>query len=1134
MAVVSAVAIGAALLVTQQFSPAHAQVDPWYTIEEVAPGIEATDHEISDDGRTILAWNRTSSVLIDVQSGASTMLPSLETTSLFDGTIRRPLDTLSSSGNHVTGSDSSGKLHIYDVATGALSTLPPSLQPLDGSVADISPNGQRMLLIQTRSAGPNGHDEVRNLATAFLDVGQIVEHPNPTFEVNRTVRLGTVSNDWGTFWFTEQAEAGQHIERVVRWDRVSGATLTAEAPPSDRPANAGPFWTPRNRWMTTGQPLTFHTLDDLVRIDPDSMSVSTVTDYDGPLGSAVWTTSTDRIVYTESEQTLAENLFASSPGAEPRRLTLGLDGKPATSRHLASSVAVSPDGRTVVFSSPATNLIGGIDDGEPHSYLVRFSSDASSPGPPTVPLWPEPADSTVEEVTGIDEEIWATALSDDGSTHLITTASGSTLIDAAGARRTLAPIHVLLGQLIHSRGTMNSDGTLIYAFDSDEQLVRVQDLKTGEITSVEVAVDPVVAQDPWEVQAVSDISGDGSTMALRIFNSGFLTQYALFDVASNTATILVPEITGSIVNARPTRLAEDGNVVYLSEYFEEVQRGEVIWDRRTDERVYAERPVDAQYPTTFTVSEDGNWIAWIADGELRIAPRKYPNSYDVVDTPGLDTVVSFYLAPSGRVVFSAGVPGSNLQSVEWYVWDGPGATARLLFDLPTDDPVRHVEVSRDAETVVALTAPYDTFNCCRREGARVFRVSLDPLAPRDPVATTTTTTTTTLPVATDPSTPTTTPGGSTTDPPTATTTPTTPGPGTPTQPGPGSVDVAQRVLDTRADAPVAANEQQCVRAIGADPGDFVVANVTPVRADGVGFGTVHAFGVPAGDTSSVNYSVGSTDPNVAITQVGVDGLFCFTNGDTGASTDVIIDQLLVTGSRAFTPASTSGAVRILNTRLIGGIIGPGEERCASTGASPGSFAVVNVTPVQATGRGFATMHARGAPVGATSNVNYDIGSIDPNVAIVEVGIGGEVCFTNSLGASTHAVVDHLLTMAAPTTDSPVARIMNTRDEAAGPTIASGETRCAATVAAEPGQYVMVNVTPIRASGRGFATIHSSDTAAGDTSNVNYDVGSIDPNVAIVEVGTDRKICVTNSESATVDVVIDQMHVIDRSLLMADG
>jgi hypothetical protein len=316
--------------------------------------------------------------------------------------------------------------------------------------------------------------------------------------------------------------------------------------------------------------------------------------------------------------------------------------------------------------------------------------------------------------------------------------------------------------------------------------------------------------------------------------------------------------------------------------------------------------------------------------------------------------------------------------------------------------------------------------------------------------------------------------------------------------------------------------------VGAAPGDHAVLNVTPVNASGAGHGTVHASGAASGATSNVNFDLGSVDPNVAVTEVGADGKICFSNS-AHSTVDVVVDQLATGSAAAFSPPTTDGAVRLVDTRsgLGASTLAPSAMVCvAAVGALPGDFAVLNVTPVNASGAGHGTMHAGGQVPGATSNVNFNIGTAGPNVAVTEVGADGRVCFSNSQHAMVDVVIDQMATGAADAFSAPsgqgAARLMDTRSGLGATTLAPSAVACVAAVGAVPGEFAVVNVTPVNATGLGFGTVHAGGQAAGGTSNVNFAVGSADPNVAITEVGADGRICFTNSRHSNVDVIIDQL------------
>ena len=81
--------------------------------------------------------------------------------------------------------------------------------------------------------------------------------------------------------------------------------------------------------------------------------------------------------------------------------------------------------------------------------------------------------------------------------------------------------------------------------------------------------------------------------------------------------------------------------------------------------------------------------------------------------------------------------------------------------------------------------------------------------------------------------------------------------------------------------------------------------------------------------------------------------------------------------------------------------------------SPGDAALVNLTPVAATGAGDGQLVSSDVAVApVASNVNYRPGSVDPNVGVARIGADGRVCFVNARHASVHLVADHLGTIDA--------------------------------------------------------------------------------------------------------------------------
>jgi len=337
--------------------------------------------------------------------------------------------------------------------------------------------------------------------------------------------------------------------------------------------------------------------------------------------------------------------------------------------------------------------------------------------------------------------------------------------------------------------------------------------------------------------------------------------------------------------------------------------------------------------------------------------------------------------------------------------------------------------------------------------------------------------------------------------------------------------------------PLDRGERVCFQADGA-AGDVAVVNLTPVRAGGVGHGVLTASSVDdVPDASNVNYAPGTVDPNVAVAPVGDDGRVCYHNADR-APVHLVADHLATLRRSVFVPARPDGLpARLADTRAGGRPIGPDERRCFAVSGDPGDVAIVNLTPVRASARGYALLVASdvSAPADA-SNVNYAPGTVDPNVALAPIGADGQVCFENR-GASVDLVADHLGTVDAsvvtPATASGVPlRSLDTRQ--GGQQVAAGARRCFA-VAGQPGDVAVVNLTPVRAVGTGHGVLVGGDDASAPAaSNVNFRPGSVDPNLGWAAIGADGTVCFRNADRAAVDLVADHLVTIAASAVTLAG
>ena len=344
--------------------------------------------------------------------------------------------------------------------------------------------------------------------------------------------------------------------------------------------------------------------------------------------------------------------------------------------------------------------------------------------------------------------------------------------------------------------------------------------------------------------------------------------------------------------------------------------------------------------------------------------------------------------------------------------------------------------------------------------------------------------------------------------------------------------IVEPVDPTEPAGQIAASSTYCVPAVGARPGEFIGVNITPVNATRNGNGSLHSSDDDPPSTANVNFRAGSVDPNVAFAQVGADGEVCFTNSVHGP-VDVVMDALVVADADSFELPSESGAVRIADTRsgteLGGSTLSASETRCvAATGGTAGQFAGVNITPVNATTNGNGSLHSSDDDPPSTANVNFAAGSVDPNLAFAQIGADGNVCFTNSIHGPVDIVMDLLIlgdesAFTSPTSDGAV-RLVDTRTNTGASTFNASQTQCFGVQGADPADWIGVNLTPVQATTNGNGALHSSDDDPPSTANVNFRLGSVDPNLALVEVGADGEVCFTNSIHGPVDLVADELIV----------
>ncbi|MDJ0771659.1 MAG: hypothetical protein QNJ12_22930, partial [Ilumatobacter sp.] len=476
---------------------------------------------------------------------------------------------------------------------------------------------------------------------------------------------------------------------------------------------------------------------------------------------------------------------------------------------------------------------------------------------------------------------------------------------------------------------------------------------------------------PWLPSEVDDADARGRYVLVWA-TSGSLGRVRSFLVDTTTKQVLTPDGLGETNSARG-RISPDGRIVTWVEYASVGATDRFVrWDRTTGVRAAVQRPAEHDgFIRAWSASPDLEWVTfWSSDpsvlpGLVDVTPRLFrrhlPSGLtQAVLEPTNHQDVSATIHNGGRVIIKQPAP----------TLPGPGGTTpydgdQLFYSDGDGDPIQITQgpggelptgplhglapfSSRADATRIVLSSLAENLDGSKGGfSARVYRIYEATL---------------------------------------------------PAIPSPNS------------DAIVAADEEICVPVFGADPGDFVGVNITPILAGTAGFGTLHSSDDAAGETSNVNFAAGTVDPNVAFVEVGSDNKVCFTNSEHGP-VHLVLDELIVGDAASFELPTTDGAERLADTRLgLGGDqLDANETRCFdAVGADPGDFVGLNATPVLADAAGFGTLHSSDDTAGDTSNVNFAAGTVDPNVAFVEVGTDGQVCFTNSEHGPVHLVLDELI------------------------------------------------------------------------------------------------------------------------------
>ncbi|WP_364746877.1 sialate O-acetylesterase [Arthrobacter sp. LAR12-1-1.1] len=350
-----------------------------------------------------------------------------------------------------------------------------------------------------------------------------------------------------------------------------------------------------------------------------------------------------------------------------------------------------------------------------------------------------------------------------------------------------------------------------------------------------------------------------------------------------------------------------------------------------------------------------------------------------------------------------------------------------------------------------------------------------------------------------------------------------------------------RFLDTRVwPGRVAAGKSVTFRVAGVRgvPADAsaVVVNLTVTSPTSYGVITAYASGTNKPGTSNLNYVAGQTVSNLAMVPLGADGRLTLTNTSSGTAHLIVDVSAYFHEGKPSSPGTFSSVAptRLLDTRLSSGPVAGGKSVSFMVGGKLGiptnaSAVVLNLTATQTASFGFLTAYAAGSLMPRASNVNYSAGQTVPNLVVVPVGTDGKVTVSNTSSGAAQVIADvagyflpgkpvqaGALRALSPT------RFLDTR-VSSGPVAAGasltfhvrGVKGIATTVAA-----VVVNLTTTEAKSTGFLTAFGSGSPTPNASSLFYVRGQTIANLAVVPVGPDGNVKITNNSSGSVQIIAD--------------
>lgn len=315
----------------------------------------------------------------------------------------------------------------------------------------------------------------------------------------------------------------------------------------------------------------------------------------------------------------------------------------------------------------------------------------------------------------------------------------------------------------------------------------------------------------------------------------------------------------------------------------------------------------------------------------------------------------------------------------------------------------------------------------------------------------------------------------------------------------------------------------------------VVVNVTATGTDTDTYLTLYKRGVGRPNAANLNPTPLRAVGNLVVTGVSDAGEFNVFNKN--GSTHCVVD---IAGYYTSTAASRLNPLvpsRILDTREGNGA--PATRATggqtidvvvAGRGGVPDSgvqAVVLNVTAVNPTQSGYITAHAHGDVRPGVSSVNYLPGYDTPNLVMCKVGASGKISLFAS-GGTLDIVADvvgcYTSTGSQHLSLTP-SRILDTRVGSGAPLQRVGagseinlQVRGRGGVS-NTASAVVLNVTAVKATARGYVTVYPDGVARPVAANLNVGPGQTVPNLVVAKIGDSGSVRLYN-HAGTIDLVAD--------------